>query len=165
MLFEQGKPQRSLLEYHQRLGAFSADCGITFPVTPLTTIIDVSRALVDTGSLGDQHAFLARIFPFSPVFSSTLEIFREIAPGFEDELVDFLVTHSFSWMVDRETTGNLLGAPTELQFLFDVLLDSHIANTWAGATQFPSPREPSVRTVGLIPPVLGAVRRNLSRYH
>jgi len=100
--------------------AVSADCGITFPVTPLTTIIDVSRALVDTGSLGDQHAFLARIFPFSPVFSSTLEIFREITPGLEDELVDCLVTHSFFRMVDRETTGNLLGAPTELQFLFDV---------------------------------------------
>jgi hypothetical protein len=162
--FEQGEAQSALLEYHQRVGAFSADGGITFPVTILAAVGDVRRALIDTGSLGDQHPFLSRIFPFSPVFSPTLEMLRKITSGFEDKLVDRLIAHAFIRVVDRETTGDLFGAPPELEMLLYVLLDGQIVYPWSGPTQFASSRGSSVRPERLIPALLGAVCPNFARY-
>jgi len=162
--FEQDEAQSALLEYHQRVGASSADGGIAPLMTILAAIGEVRRALIDTGSLGDQHPFLSRIFPFSPVFSPTLEILCKITPCLEDELVDRLIAHAFTRVVDREATGDLLGAPTELEMPLYVLLDDRIVYPWSGATQFPSSRRSRVCPNRLVPPILGAVCPNLSRY-
>ena len=108
-------------------------------MTVLAAIGYVCWALIDTSSLGDQHPLFARIFPFSPMFSSTLEMCSKISTGLEGKLVDRLVTHVFSRMINRQTTGDLLGAPAELEMSFYVLLDGRIAYPWAGALNLRRP--------------------------
>jgi len=44
-------------------------------------------------------------------------------------------------MIDRQTTGDLLGAPAELEMSFYVLLDGRIAYPWAGALNLRRPMD------------------------